>query len=87
MLKKKMHFLNIKVLWASLVAQWLRFHAPNAGGTDLIPGQGTNIPCAAQHSQINKQTNKQIWNRTNNPEISPHICGQLNFDKSTKLIQ
>ncbi|TEA30806.1 hypothetical protein DBR06_SOUSAS4110278, partial [Sousa chinensis] len=25
----------------SLVAQWLRRHAPNAGGQGLIPGQGT----------------------------------------------
>ena len=25
----------------SLVAQWLRLHAPNAGGLGSIPGQGT----------------------------------------------
>ncbi|TEA33665.1 hypothetical protein DBR06_SOUSAS12810006, partial [Sousa chinensis] len=25
----------------SLVVQWIRFHAPNAGGPGLIPGQGT----------------------------------------------
>ena len=25
----------------SLVAQWIRFHAPNAGGPGSIPGQGT----------------------------------------------
>ena len=25
----------------SLVAQWLRLQAPNAGGLDSIPGQGT----------------------------------------------
>ena len=25
----------------SLVAQWLRFHAPNEGGPGLIPGLGT----------------------------------------------
>ena len=47
--------------------QWLRLHAPNAGGPGSIPGQGTRshmpqlkIPCAAtgtQHSQINTQTN------------------------------
>ena len=28
-------------LGTSLVAQWLRLHAPNAGGPGLIPGQGT----------------------------------------------
>ena len=27
-----------------LVVQWLRVHAPNAGGQGLIPGQGTKIP-------------------------------------------
>ena len=26
---------------ASLAAQWLRLHAPNAGGPGSIPGQGT----------------------------------------------
>ncbi|TEA36869.1 hypothetical protein DBR06_SOUSAS44310013, partial [Sousa chinensis] len=25
----------------SLVAQWVRLHAPNAGGPGSIPGQGT----------------------------------------------
>ncbi|TEA24351.1 hypothetical protein DBR06_SOUSAS4410059, partial [Sousa chinensis] len=25
----------------SLVAQWIRLHAPSAGGPGLIPGQGT----------------------------------------------
>ena len=48
----------------SLVVQWLRLHASNAGGPGLIPGQGTRshmlqlkIPHAATktwHSQINK---------------------------------
>ena len=28
----------------SLVVQWLRLHAPNAGGPGSIPGQGTKIP-------------------------------------------
>ena len=32
----------------SLVVQWLRLHAPTAGGAGLIPGQGTKIPHAAQ---------------------------------------
>ena len=32
-----------KSLWSgtSLVVQWLRLHAPNAGGLGSIPGQGT----------------------------------------------
>ena len=28
----------------SLVAHWLRLHAPNAGGTGLVPGRGTKVP-------------------------------------------
>ena len=31
----------------SLVVQWLRFHAPNAGGLGWIPGQGTRA-CMSQ---------------------------------------
>ena len=45
----------------SLVVQWLRIHAPNAGGTGSVPGWGIKIPHAAQHGQkiiITKQ--KQI---------------------------
>ena len=26
-----------------LVIKWVRFHAPTAGGTSLIPGQGTKV--------------------------------------------
>ena len=47
-----------KELGTSLVVEWLTFHAPNAGGTSLIPGQGTKILHAAWHSQkikINKK--------------------------------
>ena len=35
----------------SLAAQWLRLHAYPAGGLGSIPGQGTKIPHATQHSQ------------------------------------
>ena len=28
----------------SLVVKWLKFHAFNAGGVDLIPSGGTKIP-------------------------------------------
>ena len=30
-----------RTVGTSLVAQWFRLHAPNAGGTGSIPGQGT----------------------------------------------
>ena len=32
----------------TLVVQWLRLHAPNAGDTGSIPGWGTKIPHAAE---------------------------------------
>ena len=37
-----------KTLGTSLVVQWLRLLAPNAGGMGPIPGQGTKIPQATQ---------------------------------------
>ena len=39
--------------------QWLRLHAPSAGGTGLIPGQGTKIPRATQWGQKKKKTKKE----------------------------
>ena len=33
------------------MVQWLRLHAPNAGGTGLIPDWGHSISHAAQHGQ------------------------------------
>ena len=41
----------------SLVVQWLRLHAPNAGDMGLIPGQGTKIP-PAQKKQKTTHTQK-----------------------------
>ena len=35
------HTLNYPGTGTSLVVQWLRLHAPNAGGPGSIPGQGT----------------------------------------------
>ena len=32
---------QLKIMGTSLVVQWLRLHAPNAGDLDSIPGQGT----------------------------------------------
>ena len=39
--------LKTKFQGTSLVAQWLRLYAPNAGCLGLIPDQGTKIPHAA----------------------------------------
>ena len=40
----------------SLVVQWLELPASTAGGTGLIPGQGTKILHAVQHGQKKKLT-------------------------------
>ena len=37
-------------LGTSLVVQWLRLHAPNAGGLGSIPGQGTRSHAATKSS-------------------------------------
>ena len=37
------------------MVQWLRLHAPDAGGLDLIPGQGTRshvLPTKSLHATI-----------------------------------
>ena len=39
----------------SLELQWLRLHAPNAGGMGLIPGGGTKAPHPSQHQCGQKQ--------------------------------
>ena len=44
---------------ASLAVQWLRLRASTAGGTGLIPGQGTKILHAMWHGQ-KKQKNKKL---------------------------
>ena len=44
-----------KTLGTSLVVQWLRLLAPNAGGMGPIPGQGTKIPHATWHDQKKKK--------------------------------
>ena len=43
------------------MVQWLRFCASTAGGTGLIPGQGTKIPHVSWCDKTNKQTkNKSL---------------------------
>ena len=42
----------------SLAVQWLRLHAPSAGGLSSILGLGTKIPCASQLSQKTKQRDR-----------------------------
>ena len=45
-----------------LVVQWLRLQVLNAGGTDLIPGQGTKIPTCCMGSQISKRYKMLLLN-------------------------
>ena len=47
-------------LGTSLVVQWLRLRAPNAGDTSLIPSQGTKIPHATQHGQKRKKYRQKL---------------------------
>ena len=55
----------------SLVVQWLRLRVSNAGGTGLMPSQGTNIPqalrCSPHHPtpQKKRKKSKGWWNCTN----------------------
>ena len=37
------------------MVQWLRLHAPNAGGTGFIPGWGTEFPHAAKRAPPKKR--------------------------------
>ena len=46
-----------EVKGASLAVQWLGLCTSTVAGTGLIPGQGTNNPCAVQHSQKNNKFN------------------------------
>ena len=59
----------------SLVVQWLRFHAPNAAGPGLIPGQGTrsymlqlktlHAATKTQCGQISKKTTDILKTKQN----------------------
>ena len=47
--------LKLGILGTSLVVQWLRLHASNAGGMGLTPGRGTKITHAVWHGQKKKK--------------------------------
>ena len=44
----------------SLAVQWLRLCASTAEGTGSIPGQGTKIPHATEHSQKKKDDDDEV---------------------------
>ena len=45
------------ILGTSLVVQWVRFHAPNAGGPSSIPDQGTRSHLHAATKSPHAATN------------------------------
>ena len=47
-----MQIKNKSNLGTSLVAQWVRLGAPNAGGLDLIPGRGARSHMLRQRSCV-----------------------------------
>ena len=53
-----MCFVHKKGWGTPLAVQWLRLHASTAGGTGLIPGQGTKIPHA---TRCGKKKKKWGW--------------------------
>ena len=57
---KKRQSLQEVVPGASLVAQWLRLHAPNAGGPGLIPGQGTRSHMHAVTKSLHATTKEPV---------------------------
>ena len=61
---KNYEWFNIRNIhyWTSLVVQWLRLRTSNAGGVDLIPGPGTNIPHATPRGQKKKERNIHYCN-------------------------
>ena len=63
-LGKKEKYQKSLAIGTSLMVQWLRLQAANAGGMGLIPGQGTKIPHAAPSKIKSKLTTKLIVLKT-----------------------
>ena len=70
-----------KMTGASQAIQCLRLYAPNAGGRDAIPGQGTKIPHARWHNQKRKE-------RTLQTKVAhEHTCKILNTILANQIQQ
>ena len=62
-LGKKEKYQKSLAIGTSLMVQWLRLQAANAGGMGLIPGQGTKIPHATgwgQKIKLKKKIGKLV---------------------------
>ena len=66
----------------SLVVQWLRLRAPNAGGPGLVPGQGTEahrlqlrIPFATRKVRDPAESNKEIIHILKKETAHSYIAG------------
>ena len=66
-------FLKIRSFGTSLAVQWLRLHAPNAGGPDSTPGRETKIPHTATKSS-HAATTEPAPSRTHAPELEKPTC-------------
>ena len=56
-----------KARGTSLVVQCLRLHAPNAGGSGSIPGQGTKMPQAAAKPAHSRACARQLESHSEDP--------------------
>ena len=66
----------------SLVAQCARLRPPNAGGSGLIPGQGTKIPHATLHGQEKKKKDHSIGERKSFQQM---VLGLVDIHTQNKL--
>ena len=61
MLAHGKHYRNIFKEGTSLATQWLGLHTFTAKGLGSIPGRGTKIPQAVQHSQKKRRKAKHVF--------------------------
>ena len=54
------------LIGTSLVAQWIRLHAPNAGGLGSIPGQGTR-----PHMHATTESSHATIKEPGEPQLRP----------------
>ena len=59
-LKLNLYFIKFHQIGTSLVAHWLRLHAPNSAGPGLIPGQGTRSHMHATTKSLHATTKEPI---------------------------